>query len=309
MIAARGLSKRFGATRAVDDLSFTVPGGTVTGFLGPNGAGKSTTMRMILGLDRPGSGTATIDGQNYRDLAAPSRTVGAMLEMGNRQVRLTGRAHLEWQARAARIRYARIGEVLELTGLTEVAGRRIRGYSLGMRQRLGLASALLGDPEHLILDEPVNGLDPQGIQWMRALVTGLADEGRTVFLSSHLLSEMEAVADRIVVIGGGRMIAEAAMSDLTRRCSTRSTAASPQAEQLARVVQLNGGQVRWEEHDERGGTLSIDKLPTARIGELAADHHITLHGLTGENTSLEHAFMELTSGSVEVDSVRDGREG
>ncbi|HET6969337.1 MAG TPA: ABC transporter ATP-binding protein, partial [Ornithinibacter sp.] len=214
MISVRGLTKRYGGVRAVDDLTFDVEAGKVTGFLGPNGAGKSTTMRIVLGLDRPTAGTATVNGRPYRELAAPMREVGALLDAGAMHPGRTGRAHLRIGARTNGIPRSRVDEVIDQVGLGAAAGRRIKGYSLGMRQRLGIGAALLGDPRVLLFDEPVNGLDLDGVRWIRSLLRGFADEGRTVLVSSHLMSEMQLVADRVVVIGRGRLIADADLHDL-----------------------------------------------------------------------------------------------
>lgn len=262
-------------------------------------------MRMILGLDRPDAGSAWIDGKRYSELQMPSRSVGAMLETGSRQPDLTAWAHLSWQAASARIAQSRIDEVLELTGLTGAARKRIGSFSLGMRQRLGLASALLGDPDHLILDEPVNGLDPQGVQWIRSLLKDFAERGRTVFISSHLLSEMEALADRIVVIGQGRLIAESSMADLKERArSNRSTVVSPRSDDLAKVLKRNGGRVERTSRSVPEGELTVLDLPASRIGDLAANNGLPLHLLSHETVTLERAFMDLTAGAVEFEGVR-----
>lgn len=304
MITTRRLTKRYGDAIAVDDLSFTVPSGSVTGFLGPNGAGKSTTMRMIVGLDRPSSGKALIDGRRFQDLAMPSRTVGSMLETGSRQPRLSAHAYLSWQSHASRIPGSRIDEVLEQTGLSEAARKKVGDFSLGMRQRLGIASALLGDPAHLILDEPINGLDPQGVLWARSLFRGLAKEGRTVFISSHLLSEMESVADRIIVIGQGRLIAESSMSDLQDHAGhNHVTVISPQADELAELLQEDGARVEWDLDDQARSSLKIYERSASQIGELAATHRITLHQLFPEHTTLEQAFIDLTEGAVEFAGI------
>lgn len=300
VITTSHLTKRYGEAIAVNDLSFTVPSGSVTGFLGPNGAGKSTTMRMIVGLDRPSGGRALIDGIRFQDLAMPSRIVGTMLETGSRQPRLSAHAYLSWQAHAARIPVSRIDAVLEQTGLGEAARKRVGDFSLGMRQRLGIASALLGDPAHLILDEPINGLDPQGVLWARSLFKGLAQEGRTVFISSHLLSEMEAVADRIIVIGQGQLIAESSMPDLQDQAGRNHVmAVSPQADQLAQTLRKDGARVEWDTDDRTRASLKIYDRSASQVGDLAATHGITLHRLLMEHTTLEQAFIDLTEGAVE----------
>jgi ABC-2 type transport system ATP-binding protein len=296
MIEANGLTKRYGTKLAVDRLSFRVEPGVVTGFLGPNGAGKSTTMRMMLGLDRPTAGTVTIAGRRYRDLNRPLRTVGALLDAGAVHPGRSAHAHLLALARSNGIPRTRVGEVLDRVGLAGVAARRPRTFSLGMRQRLGLAAALLGDPPVLMLDEPVNGLDPEGIAWLRGLIRGLAAEGRTVFVSSHLMSEMEDTADRLVVIGRGRLIAEAGIEEFIEsgtRVAVRVV--SPQADALAGVLAQAGAEVSRQSTDE----LTVTGLPAARIGDLAADRGIRLHELTPQRARLEAAFMQLTQDSAE----------
>jgi ABC-2 type transport system ATP-binding protein len=297
MIEVHGLSKRYGDNVAVDDLSFAIKPGVVTGFLGPNGAGKSTTMRLILGLDAPTSGTATVNGKRYRDLAAPLHEVGALLEA--RAVH-TGRSaynHLLALAQTHGIPRSRVDEVIELVGLGSVARQRVGGFSLGMGQRLGVAAALLGDPATVILDEPANGLDPEGIRWIRNLLKGLASEGRTVFLSSHLMSEMEQTAEHLIVIGRGRMIAD---TDVASFVSTASSGApvrvrAAQAEALAAALTAGGG--RSEPMDD--GALRIFGLTSERIGEIAAAQQLVLHELTPIQVSLEDAFMSITKDSVE----------
>lgn len=290
MIEVRELSKRYGATVAVDRVSFDVRPGLVTGFLGPNGSGKSTTMRLILGLDRPTGGTATVHGRTYRQLAAPLREVGALLDAkavhGNRSARL----HLTWLARAGGIPVRRVDEVLDLVGLSAVAGRKVRGFSLGMSQRLGLAAALLGDPATLLLDEPVNGLDPDGIRQVRVLLRTLAAEGRTVLVSSHLMAEMEETADRILVIGNGRLAADTTLAELTREHGGGHVrVVSPAAERLSAVLTGLGGQVLTE----FDGALDVTGLTAARIGDAAAAAGIAVHELTPARGSLEDAFLDL----------------
>ncbi len=296
MIEVTDLSKRYGDKVAVDHLSFTVEPNRITGFLGPNGAGKSTTMRLILGLDRPHSGTATIDGKPYAKLPEPLRHVGALLEA--RAVH-TGRSaynHLLYLAQTQGLPKKRVGEVLDLVGLTEVARKRAGGFSLGMSQRLGIAAALLGDPKVLILDEPVNGLDPEGILWIRNLMKALASEGRTIFVSSHLMSEMALTAEHLIVIGRGRLIADTSVEEFVERSSKRSVLVrTPQADALARTVEQEGGKVLRE----NDGALVVTGLEAARIGELAHRADAVLHELTPQRASLEEAFMELTSDSVE----------
>ena len=299
MIEARGLTKRYGQKVAVDDLSFTVQPGHVTGFLGPNGAGKSTTMRMMLGLDNPTAGEVRINGKRYSDLTHPLRTVGALLDAKWVHPNRSARAHLRWMARSNGIGMQRVDEVLEQVGLTEVARRKAGGFSLGMSQRLGIATALLGDPEVLLFDEPVNGLDPEGIHWIRRFMQGLAAEGRTVFVSSHLLSEMALTAEELVVIGRGKLIAQCSTAEFVDNAgSTSVLVRSPGAQQLQ---QLLGEQftVRTSEADR----LVVDGATTEQIGELAAEHQIVLHELTAQRGSLEDAFMQMTSDSVEYQTT------
>ncbi|GIH67333.1 ABC transporter ATP-binding protein [Microbispora siamensis] len=289
MIEVRELTKRFGRTVAVDGLTFHVKPGRVTGFLGPNGAGKSTTMRVILGLDRPASGEALVSGRRYDRLRHPMRKVGALLDAGAVQGGRTPLGHLGWMARANRIGRDRVVSVIEQVGLAGVARKRIAGFSLGMRQRLGIAAALLGDPAVLLLDEPVNGLDPDGVRWIRELLRGLAAEGRTVLLSSHLMSEMELTADHLVVIGRGRLIADTPMRELTavRDVFVRSSRAGD----LAAALSAAGGTVTAED----GGGLSVRGLDQAEIGDLAARHAIPLHEVTPRGASLEETYMRLTA--------------
>ena len=297
MIEVKGISKRYGDTVAVDDLSFTIKPGIVTGFLGPNGAGKSTTMRLILGLDAPTSGTATVNGKHYRDLAAPLHEVGALLEARAVHTGRSGYNHLLALAQTHGIPRTRVGEVIELVGLGSVANKRVGGFSLGMGQRLGVAAALLGDPATVILDEPANGLDPEGIRWIRNLLKGLAAEGRTVFLSSHLMSEMEQTAEHLIVIGRGRLIADTDVATFVATASygapVRVRAAQPQA--LAEALTAGGG--RSTTLDD--GALQVFGLTTERIGEIAAAQQLVLHELTPGQVSLEEAFMSITKDSVD----------
>ena len=296
MIEARALTKRYGDKAAVEGLSFTVQPGVVTGFLGPNGAGKSTTMRMIVGLDRPTAGTATVNGRRYAELGAPLREVGALLEA--RAVHTSRSAHNHLRALAAThgISKRRVEEVIELVGLSDVARKRAGGFSLGMGQRLGIASALLGDPPTVILDEPVNGLDPEGIRWVRDLLKGLAAEGRTVFVSSHLMSEMALTAEHVIVIGRGRLIADTSVEDVISGASVNSVVVrTPGAHQLRGALAAHGGTVVSDEPD----LLQVTGLTAPQIGEAARDLGIALHELTPQRASLEEAFMTMTKDDVE----------
>jgi ABC-2 type transport system ATP-binding protein len=296
VIEARGLTKRYGDKTAVDDVSFTVRPGLVTGFLGPNGAGKSTTMRMILGLDAPSAGSVTVNGKPYREHPAPLLQVGALLEAKAVHTSRSAYNHLLALAVTHGIAKSRVQEVLELVGLTDVARKRVGAFSLGMGQRLGLASALLGDPQVLVLDEPVNGLDPEGIRWIRDLLRGLAAEGRTVFVSSHLMSEMAQTADHVIVMGRGRLKADQPMSAfLAGTTTTRVLVRSPEAAQLSAV--LAGPDVVVQ--DVATDVLEVSGLSAAAIGEAARDHGLTLHELTPQSASLEEIFMQLTSDDVE----------
>ena len=296
MIEARGLTKRYGDKVAVHDLSFSVTPGTVTGFLGPNGAGKTTTMRMILGLDRPDAGSVTIGGKRFADLPNPMREVGALLDAKAVHGGRSAYNHLLCLAQTNGIGRRRVDEVLELVGLTEVAKKRSKGFSLGMGQRLGIAATMLGDPKVLMFDEPVNGLDPEGILWIRNVMKALAAEGRTVFVSSHLMSEMEHTADHLVVIGRGRLLADCTMEEFIARSSGQSVRVrSPQAELLAKAVAPAGGTATLEP----GGALTVHGLNAMQIGDIAFDSQIRVHELTVVRASLEAAFMELTGDSVE----------
>ena len=301
MIEARGLSKRYGDKLAVDDLSFTVQPGMVTGFLGPNGAGKSTTMRLILGLDAATSGTATIDGRPYRGLGDPLREVGALLEARSIHSGRSAYNHLLALARTCGIGRSRVREVIDLVGLTDVARRRAGGFSLGMGQRLGLASALLGDPHTLILDEPVNGLDPDGIRWIRTLLKSLAAEGRTVFVSSHLMSEMAQTAEHLIVIGRGRLIADTTVADVIATAAGNSVRVrTPDVPALVALVRAEG--VVATVGDD--GAVTVSGLTTDEIGIRAADAGVTLLELTAQKPTLEEAFMDLTRDAVEYHGHR-----
>jgi ABC-2 type transport system ATP-binding protein len=295
MIEAQGLTKRYGDKTAVDNLTFTVRPGIVTGFLGPNGAGKSTTIRMILGLDAPSSGTVTVNGRRYAGHAAPLREVGALLEAKAVHKGRSAREHLLALAATTGISARRVDEVIAITGLTEVARKRSGTFSLGMGQRLGIAAALLGDPATLILDEPVNGLDPEGIHWIRNLLKGLAAQGRTVFVSSHLMSEMALTAEQVIIVGRGRLIADVSIDELTTRSRRSVLVRSPQAGQL--VPLLAGPGVRIT--SAHTGVLEIEGTDPETVGRLAAAHGVVLYELSARSASLEEAFMELTKDAVE----------
>jgi len=296
VIEAKGLVKRYGDKTAVHDLTFTVQPGTVTGFLGPNGAGKSTTMRMIVGLDAPTAGTVTVHGKPYAQHAMPLREVGVMLEARAVHTGRTAYNHLLALAATHGIPRRRVDEVVDLVGLRAVARKRVGGFSLGMGQRLGIACALLGDPQTVILDEPVNGLDPEGVRWVRNLLRGLAAEGRTVFVSSHLMSEMALTAEHLIVIGRGELIADASVHEFVKQASTNSVRVrSPQAAQLREL--LLGAEVSVA--SEEAGALTVTGLESDRIGVVAAQHGITLYELTPQEASLEDAFMQLTQDAVE----------
>ncbi|GAA2015603.1 ATP-binding cassette domain-containing protein [Nakamurella flavida] len=301
MIEVRGLTKAYGRTVAVDDLTFSVRPGTVTGFLGPNGAGKSTTMRMILGLDVPTRGQALINGQPYASLVSPLTKVGALLDATWIHPNRSARAHLAFLAASNKLPRARVDEVLELVGLTAVAGKSAGKFSLGMKQRLGLAGALLGDPEVLLFDEPVNGLDPEGIHWIRTFMKNLASQGRTVLVSSHLLSEMALTADHLLVIGRGRLIADQSTADFISQATEASVKVrSPQLAELRTALAAAG--IRTTDSDGPtgpGGALTAFGTPIERIGDLAASHGVVLHELSPQTGSLEDAFIQLTGDSVE----------
>ena len=289
MIEVDSLTKRFGSTVAVQDLSFAVSAGRVTGFLGPNGAGKSTTMRAILGLVRPTSGTTTVLGSPYRELRQPEKRVGALLETFDAHPGRSGRSHLRVLALAGGIPRSRVDEVLALVELSGAGRRRVKGYSLGMRQRLGLAAALLGDPEVLVLDEPANGLDPQGIRWLRDFLRSLAAEGRTILVSSHVLAEVAQTVDDVVIIHRGKLIQQAAMADVEAMAAKATTARSPEAARLASMLAAEGVEAPVVVDDR----ITVH-APTERVGEVAAAHGIVLHELTAERASLEEVFLELT---------------
>jgi ABC-2 type transport system ATP-binding protein len=295
MIEARGLSKRYGQTLAVDNLSFQVEPGKVTGFLGPNGAGKTTTMRLILGLDYPSGGSVRVNGQRYGDRRLPLHEVGALLDAAAVHDGRRAGQHLWALAQSNRIPRRRVHEVLELVGLTSVARKRIGTFSLGMNQRLGIAATLLGDPGVLMFDEPFNGLDPEGIVWIRHLFQRLAAEGRTVLVSSHLMSEMALTAENLIVIGRGQLIADGPIQVLTSRAGSSVLVRSPRADELTRL--LSDQQARVE--PDRDGTIRVRGIGAPAIGELAAAHGIVLHELAPEQASLEETFFELTGESVE----------
>ena len=301
MIEAHDLTKRYGDKIAVDHLSFRVEPGRVTGFLGPNGAGKSTTMRLVLGLDRPQAGSATINGRKYADLADPLRTVGALLEAKAMHPGRSARNHLLFLAETQGLPNRRVDEVIELVGLKDVARKRVRGYSLGMSQRVGIAAAMLGNPSVLLLDEPVNGLDPEGILWVRNLMKSLAAEKRTIFVSSHLMNEMAVTADHLIVIGKGKLIADCSTQEFIERSSEKSVLVrSPEASTLANLIAAEGGKVTPEQPTNgQAAGLSVAGLEAPRIGEIAAANRIVLHELTPRLASLEEAYMELTADSVE----------
>lgn len=295
MIEVRDVTKRYGSTLAVSELSFTVQPGCVTGFLGPNGSGKSTTMRLILGLDRPTSGTASVNGVPYRELRSPLREVGALLDARGVQGARRAGDHLLALARSNRIPRKRVGEVLDLVGLSEVSGRRLGGFSLGMSQRLGIAAALLGDPPVLLFDEPVNGLDTEGIRWIRGLIKGFAAEGRTVLVSSHLMSEMELTADRLVVIGRGRLLADTTLADFTaQRSAPGAVVRSAAASELRRVLERAGGTVELD----AAGAWRVSGLEAITIGNLALSAGIAIHELIPTRSTLEDAYSDLVSEDV-----------
>ncbi len=307
MIELEGLTKRFGAKTAVDNLSFQVRPGVVTGFLGPNGAGKSTTMRMMLDLDNPTSGSVRIDGKHYRDLPEPLKYIGALLDAKSMHGGRSAYNNLLCLAESNRIPKSRVGEVLDLVGLTPVAKKKSKGFSLGMGQRLGIASALLGDPEILMFDEPVNGLDPEGILWIRNLMKALAAEGRTIFVSSHLMSEMALTADHLVVIGQGKLLADLSMADFIHQNSRSYVRLrSPQQERLKDVLHEAGIDAISV---PATGVLEIDGVGPERLGELAAQHQIVLHELSPQRASLEEAFMRMTADSVEYHAHAPGMRG
>ena len=296
MIQVRHLTKHFGPTAAVDDLSFDVTAGTVTGFLGPNGAGKTTTLRLMVGLARPDKGTATIDGVSYHDLRAPMREVGALLDAKSYHPGRKARDHLVALAQAGRISRRRVDEVLDLVGLTDVAGRKAGTFSLGMAQRLGIAAALLGDPPVLMFDEPVNGLDPEGIVWARTLMQSLAAQGRTVLVSSHLMTEMALTASHVIVIGRGHLIADSTVDDLIKKSSgTVVRLRTPNNQLVSARLEAAGGSVQ----NGDDGAIVVTGLKASVVGDLAFEARVAVHELSPVEASLEEAFMELTRDDVE----------
>ncbi|MEE1752712.1 ABC transporter ATP-binding protein [Streptomyces sp. SP18CS02] len=302
MIDVRDLVKTYEGKRVLDGMSFHVAPGRVTAFLGPNGAGKSTTLRLITGMGRPDSGDATVLGVPYRDLPAPLRSVGILLDASAVHPAFTPRAHLAWLARTHRIPRDRVAAVLDVVGLTDAARRPVRGFSLGMRQRLGIATALLGDPEVLLLDEPVNGLDPAGIRWFRTLVRALADEGRTVLVSSHLMAEMAIVADHVLVIGRGRVLADGPLAELVTTAGTAVRLLSPRLGELSGKLRAAGATVA---RTGPGGAFAsgteavVTGLSCAQIGDLAATHGYPVHELTPERPALEDVYLRLTDDAAE----------
>ena len=304
MIEVSHLTKEYGQVRAVDDLTFTVEPGVVTGFLGPNGAGKSTTMRMILGLDEPTSGTALIDGSPYRSLRDPLRKVGALLDAKAIHPNRSARNSLLWQAQASGIPASRVDEVLDLVGLTSVAGKKAGGFSLGMGQRLGIAAAMLGDPEYLILDEPVNGLDPEGIRWVRELLRRFAAEGRTVLVSSHLLAEMAQTADRLVVIGKGRLVASGSVNDFIKENSAVTTVIrSPHLAEFSAALSTEGIQFQQATDPDGRPVLEIPGRSSEEMGQLAFSVGVMVTELTERRASLEDAYIRRTEGAVEYQAA------
>lgn len=302
MIEARGLTKHYGTKRAVDDVSFSIEPGQVTGFLGPNGAGKSTSMRLILGLDRPSAGTVTVNGKRYTDSASPLTEVGALLDAKGVHPGRSARSHLRAIAATHGISDRRVGEVLAQTGLESVAHKRVGGYSLGMGQRLGIAAALLGDPEVLILDEPVNGLDPDGVRWVRQLLRHLAGEGRTVLLSSHLMSEMSQTADHIIVLARGKVMADAPLAEFLDAQGQRTvTVRSPEAARLASLVMSESPNCGLQSTGDHG--FAVTGVDSARIGRLAAATGIELHELSTSSSNLEDAYLSLTQDEVEYSTA------
>jgi len=305
MIEARGLTKRYGSTLAVHDLSFTIRPGMVTGFLGPNGAGKTTTMRMILGLDHPTGGTVTVNGKPHRQLPSPMREVGALLDASAVHGGRSARSHLLCLAQTNGIPRRRVDEVLGIVGLTDVAAKRSGGFSLGMSQRLGIAAALLGDPGILMFDEPVNGLDPEGIRWIRTLMRSLAAKGRTVLVSSHLMAEMESTADHLIVIGRGSLIADCSMAGFIATSPARAVLVrTPQPDALARAVIAAGGTAAAAgpgtgAGDAEPGSLQVRGLTEDQVADISFAAGIRVHHLAAARVSLEQAFMELTADSVE----------
>jgi len=306
MIEARNLSKKYGDKVAVDDLSFSVPPGRVTGFLGPNGAGKSTTMRLLLGLDRPTSGSSTINGKPFAQLTRPLHEVGALLESRAVHPGRSARNHLLAMAATTGIGKPRVDHVLEMVGLSDVADKRVRGFSLGMGQRLGIASALLADPGILILDEPINGLDPDGIRWVRNLLKDLAGEGRTVFLSSHLMSEMAQTADHVIVVSRGKLLRDQPMAQFIAEAGSAAVRVrSPQARDLEDLLVRNGASVRRQAE----GALEVEGQTAEQIGSAAAGAGLTLYELSPKEASLEEAYMALTEDALEFCCVAEEPDG
>jgi ABC-2 type transport system ATP-binding protein len=306
MIEARGLTKRYGDKLAVDQLSFSVEPGRITGFLGPNGAGKTTTMRLILGLDQPSRGSVTVNGTGFRQLAHPMREVGALLDAKAVHGGRSAYNHLLCLAQTNNLPKRRVGDVLDLVGLSGVAGKRSKGFSLGMGQRLGIAAALLGDPAILMFDEPVNGLDPEGILWIRNLMKTLAAEGRTVFVSSHLMSEMENTAEHLIVIGRGKLIADCSVREFIERNSVQSVRVrTSDPISLVQAITRAGGSAMGADD----GAIVAQGLTAAEIGDLAFDQRIRLHELASAQASLEEAFMELTAASVEFRAQAGSSDG
>jgi len=306
MIRIDHLTKRYGSTLAVNDLDFEVKPGVVTGFLGPNGSGKSTTMRIILGLDHASKGRATVNGVKYGDLKDPLREVGALLDAKAVHPGRTARAHLRSLAASNQIKYSRVDEVLEFTGISSVANKKVGGFSLGMSQRLGIAGALLGDPGILLFDEPVNGLDPEGIKWIREFFRSLANDGRTVFVSSHLMSEMAVSADQIIVIGRGKFITQGSVDDLTKTAEGTVLVRCSNPTLLREGIEFREGVV----HDANSAELTVGGLTSDQVGEIAFDRGITIFELTPQRASLEEVFMDLTADSLEYGSgpARTARE-
>ena len=306
MIEVSGLTKRYGDNVAVDDLTFEVRAGTVTGFLGPNGSGKSTTMRLLLGLDRPTAGVALVNGKRYVDLPAPLHEVGALLEARAVHTGRSARNHLLAMAATHHISRRRVDEMIDLVGLGSVAGKRVGGFSLGMGQRLGIAASLLGDPQVLLLDEPVNGLDPEGIRWIRTLLKSLAAEGRTVFVSSHLMSEMALTATEVIVVGRGHLITSGSVDDVVRTAATGAVLVrTAQAERLSALLIDHGCRVDRSAPD----TLVVTGADSEQIGIVAAREAIPLVELTPQQATLEEAFMEITRDAVEFHGATDATAG
>jgi len=302
MIDVAGLTKTYGPKRAVDDISFTARAGSVTGFLGPNGAGKSTTMRMIMGLDRPDVGSATIDGKPLQAHASPMAAAGALLEAKSVAPGRSARNHLRVLAATHGIADKRVDEVIQMTGLDSVANKRVKGFSLGMGQRLGIATAMLGDPSTLILDEPVNGLDPDGVLWVRNLAKHFAAEGRTVLLSSHLMSEVELTADRVVVIGRGRILADTTLADFTADAATGAvTVRTSDDDRLSQLIVADGGTAV-----RAGESTSVTGVPASRIAQLAVGAGLDLHELVSSAATLEEAYLRLTADVVEYRATEEG---